>query len=46
MKQKEIKMREAKRFASADSMWAGSEKSGQSLETIRTSIINLKPIVK
>lgn len=46
MKQEKSKMREAKRFTSADSMWAGSEKSGQSLETIQTSIINLKPIVK
>jgi hypothetical protein len=46
MKQEKSKMREAKRFASAVSMRAGFEKSGQSLETIRTSIINLKPIVK
>jgi hypothetical protein len=46
MKQEEIQMREAKRFTSADSMWAGSENSGHSLETIRTSIINLKPIAK
>ena len=46
MKQKEIQMREAKRFTSADSMRAGFEKSGQSLETIQTSIINLKTSLK